>query len=203
MFVPVGSLVNAAAIAAGGLLGIFWGSRLSSGLRTAVFHALGLCLVIIGLQMGLALERPLVLICSLLSGGLLGAACDLDRWFYLGGERLKALLRSGNSRFSEGFVNGTALFLIGSMAVIGPLDEGLTGDASVLFTKSVLDLFFAVALAAAFGNGVILAALPILLVEGLLTLLAGSLQPLLTAAVITDIKSVGGALILGVALNTL
>ncbi|MCL1916039.1 MAG: DUF554 domain-containing protein [Desulfovibrionaceae bacterium] len=203
MLIPVGSLVNAGAIMAGGTLGLFLGRRLTSGLQSIAFHGLGLCLVVIALQMALQMERPLQLLFSILLGGILGEICDLDRLFNLGGDKLKRTLRSGDSRFTEGFVSATALFGIGSMVILGPLDEGLTGDHTILFTKSILDFCFAIALSAAFGIGVIFSAFPILLVEGLITIMAGSLQSMLTTPVILDIKVTGGVIILAIALNIL
>lgn len=203
MVLPLGSLINAAAIVCGALLGMLLGGRLNAGLQKIVFQGLGLCVAVIGLQMALLVENTLILIFSLLLGAIIGELSDLDGALTRGGERLKKLLRSGNSGFTDGFVSATMLFCIGSLAILGPLDEGLTGDLSILLSKSVLDGFAAMAFAAAFGSGVAFAALPVLLYQGLITVCADSLQSVLDAQMILSIKATGGVIIVGIALNML
>lgn len=203
MIIPVGSLINAGAIAAGAILGMALGARLNEGLQKIVFQGLGLCVAVIGLQMALLVDNPIILIFSLLLGAIIGELCDLDGALTRGGNGLKKLLKSGNSKFTEGFVNATMLFGIGSMAILGPLDEGLTGDISILATKSVLDGFAAMAFSAAFGSGVIFSALPIFIFQGAITLCAGSLQDVLNEQMILSIKATGGVIIVGIALNML
>lgn len=203
MVFPLGSLINAGAIICGALLGMVLGGRLNAGLQKIVFQGLGLCVAVIGLQMALLVENPLILIFSLLIGAIIGEICDLDGALTRGGDRLKKTLNSGNSSFTDGFVNATMLFGIGSMAVLGPLDEGLTGSISILMTKSVLDGFAAMAFGAAFGSGVAFSALPIFIYQGSLTIFAGSLQTLLDERMILSIKATGGVIIVGIALNML
>ncbi len=184
-------------------MGLFLGNRLTDDLRKIVFQGLGLCVIIIGLQMALLVQNPLILIFSILTGGIIGEICNLDGQLARGGNALKKLTGSGNNSFTEGFVGATMLFCIGSMAILGPLDEGLTGDYTILLTKSVLDGFAAMALSAAFGSGVMFAAAPTFLYQGVITLFAGSLQSLLTEQMILNIKATGGVLILGIAFNML
>ena len=203
MVLPVGSLINAGAIICGALLGMLLGGRLNDGLQKIVFQGLGLCVAVIGLQMALLTENALILIFSLLIGGIIGELCDLDGLLTRGGNGLKSLLNSGNSGFTDGFVNATMLFGIGSMAILGPLDEGLTGDKSILITKSVLDGFAAMAFSAAFGSGVAFSALPVLLYQGAITVFAASLQSVLDEQMILSIKGTGGVIIVGIALNML
>lgn len=203
MVIPVGSLINAGTIICGALLGMVLGGRLNEGLQKIVFQGLGLCVAVIGLQMALLTSNPLILIFSLLIGAIIGQLCNLDGLLTKSGEKLKKALRSGNSTFTDGFVNATMLFGIGSMAILGPLDEGLTGDMSILLTKSMLDGFAAMAFSAAFGSGVIFSALPILLLQGTITICAGSLQSVLNEQMILSIKGTGGVIILGIALNML
>lgn len=203
MILPLGSIINAGAIVCGAILGMLLGGRLNAGLQKIVFQGLGLCVAVIGLQMALLVENALILIFSLLIGAIIGELCDLDGALTRGGDGLKKMLRSGNSAFTDGFVNATMLFGIGSMAVLGPLDEGLTGDLSIVLTKSVLDGFAAMAFGAAFGSGVAFSALPILIYQGALTLFAGSLQALLNDQMILSIKATGGVIIVGIALNML
>lgn len=203
MVLPVGSLINAGAIVCGAILGMILGGRLNDGLQKIVFQGLGLCVMVIGLQMALLTENPLILIFSLLIGGIIGELCDLDGLLTRGGNGLKSLFRSGNSSFTDGFVNATMLFAIGSMAILGPLDEGLTGNISILMTKSVLDGFAAMAFSAAFGSGVAFSAIPVFIYQAAITIFAASLQSVLDEQMILSIKGTGGVIIVGIALNML
>lgn len=203
MIIPVGSLINAGTIILGSTLGLFLGNRLTDDLRKIVFQGLGLSVIIIGLQMALLVENPLILIFSILFGGIIGEIFDLDGLLTRGGDRLKTTLRSSNGNFTEGFVSATMLFCIGSMAILGALDEGLTGDYTVLMTKSVLDGFAAMAISAAFGSGVAFSAVPVFIYQAGITLFAGSLQSVLNDQMILNIKATGGVMVLGIAFNML
>ncbi|MDL2285700.1 DUF554 domain-containing protein [Desulfovibrio sp. OttesenSCG-928-F07] len=203
MIIPVGSFINAGAIILGSTIGLFLGNRLTDDLRKIVFQGLGLCVMIIGMQMALLVENPLILIFSILIGGILGEIADLEGGLTKCGNGLKLLMKSGDSKFTDGFVTATMIFCIGSMAILGPLDEGLTGDRTVLFTKSLLDAFAGMALSAAMGTGVIFSAIPVIIYQGIITIFAGSLQSLFTDSMILNIKATGGVMILGISLNML
>ncbi|MDL2307157.1 DUF554 domain-containing protein [Desulfovibrio sp. OttesenSCG-928-C06] len=203
MVIPVGSLINCATIILGALLGLMLGNRLTPNLRTIVFQGLGLCVFVIGVQMALDSANILVVIFSILIGGIIGELIGIEDLLDKTGEALKRLLRSGNGTFTQGFVNATMLFCIGSMAILGPLEEGLRGDRSILLTKSLLDGFAAMAFAAAMGTGVIFSALPVLLLQGLITIFAVYLQAVLSPDMILELKATGGILIMGISLNML
>lgn len=203
MILPIGSLINAGAIIVGATLGLLIGNRLTPGLRGIVFQGLGLCVLVIGMQMALVDVNILLVIFSVLLGGISGELMNLEGALTAGGEALKRLFKSGNSTFTQGFVNATMLFCIGSMAIIGPLDEGLDGDRTILMTKSLLDGFAAMALAAALGSGVIFSSLPVLLIQGSITIFAVYLQSALDVTMINTLKATGGVMILGIALNML
>jgi uncharacterized membrane protein YqgA involved in biofilm formation len=164
---------------------------------------LGLCLIVLGVQMGFKTQNQMALIFSILIGGIVGALLRLEDRFLHGGERLKLALRSKNPQFTEGMVNAAVLFCIGAMAILGSFDEGLRGDRSVIYTKSILDMFAATAMAAAFGGGVLFSAFAVLIYQGTLTLFASSLQAWMTPAIMTEMTAVGGVLILGIGLNLL
>lgn len=203
MIIPVGPLVNALTIIAGGLLGLAVGSRLPERVRTIVFQGLGLCTLVIGMQMAFKTSSPIILIFSVLLGGITGEGLHLEDRFLSLGEKLKRVLKSGNPRFTEGLVNASVLFCIGAMAILGSFDEGLRGDRTIVFSKSIMDGFAAVALASAYGLGVAFAAMPVLLFQGTLVLLAGMLQPWLSPALMNELTATGGLLILGIGLNLL
>lgn len=203
MIVPVGPAVNALAIVGGGLLGLAIGSRLPERVRAIVFQGLGLCTLVIGLQMALTTKAPILLILSVLLGGICGELLRLEDRFLGLGDRLKARLKSGNPRFTEGLVNAAVLFCIGAMAIVGSFDEGLRGDRTVVLSKSILDGFAAIAMASAYGVGVVFAAVPLLLYQGALVVFAGMLQPWLTPPLMTELTATGGVLITGISLNLL
>ncbi|MDR2825309.1 MAG: DUF554 domain-containing protein [Deltaproteobacteria bacterium] len=203
MIIPTGSLINFATIIAGSTLGLLLGNRLAPGLRTIIFQGLGLLCIVIGLQMALPTPNVLVVMFSVLTGGIIGELLDLETSVNRGGDYLKRLLRSENNTFTQGFVTASMFFCIGSMVILGPLEEALNNNLSIILTKALLDGFTAMALSAALGPGVILSAVPTLIIEGLLTVFAVYIQPILTPDMITQLKSTGGILILGIGLNML
>ncbi|MEG2140000.1 MAG: DUF554 domain-containing protein, partial [Bilophila sp.] len=119
------------------------------------------------------------------------------------GDKLKKRFKSANPRFTEGMVNGSILFCIGALAILGSFDEGMRGDRTIVFSKTILDSFAAMAFASAYGVGVLFAAIPVLIYQGALTIGAESLQPWLTPATMNELTAVGGTLIIGIGLNLL
>ena len=203
MFFPLGPLVNAAAVIAGGLIGLALGARLPERMRTIVFQGLGLCTMVIGMQMTFKTASPVMLIFSILLGGLCGEAIRLEERFMRLSDSLKGRLRSDNPLFTEGLVNAAVLFCIGAMSFLGSFDEGLRGDRTLVYSKSVMDVFSAIALASAYGSGVPLAAVPLLLYQGLLVLFAGLIQPWIGPAALNEITALGGLMVIGIGLNLL
>ncbi|MDL2267118.1 DUF554 domain-containing protein [Desulfovibrio sp. OttesenSCG-928-G15] len=203
MVLPVGSMINAAVVVAGGCLGMLLGNRLPERMRLIVFQGLGLCTLSIGMQMTFQTTNPLFMVGSILVGAVIGEAIDLEDNIIRAGDAVKRALRSGNQRFSEGAVAATLFVCIGSMAIIGPLQEGLEGDRTIVLTKSMLDFFAAVALGAAFGSGVMLAAIPMLLYQGSITMFADVVRPYLTDVMRAELTATGGIMILGIGINLL
>lgn len=203
MLIPWGPIINAGTVVAGGLLGLLFGSRLPDRIRTIVFQGLGLCTLTIGMQMALGTKSPLILIFSILIGSILGELLNLEQRFINGSDYLKSRIHSKNPRFTEGMVTASLLFCIGAMAIVGSFDEGLRGDRTVVLSKSIMDGFAAVALASAYGTGVIFAAVAVLLYQGALVLFAGALQPWLGPELMRELSATGGLLILGIGLNLL
>ena len=203
MVIPYGSLINGAAVVAGSCIGMLLGNRLTEGMKTIVFQGLGLCILVLGLSMALASGNMLFVIGSIVFGGIIGEYLDVEGAITRGSDRLKKVLHSSNSRFTQGFVSSTLLFCIGSMAVLGPLQEGLESDKTIVLTKTMLDFFASIALGAAFGSGVAFSALPIIVYQGGITLSAETLRPYLNDLVRTELTAVGGVLIVGISLNLL
>lgn len=201
--IPVGAFVNALGIALGSLVGVAFGSRLPERVRTIVFQGLGLCTVVLGFKMALPTQQPLIVIFSIVIGSAVGEALKLESRLMRVGDLLKARLRSSNPLFTDGMVNASVLFCIGAMAIVGSFDEGIRGDRAVVFSKTLIDSFAALALASAYGVGVLFSALPVLIYQGSLTLLAGTFQQWLDPATMTELTAVGGTLIIGIGLNML
>lgn len=200
---PLGSLVNAAAIITGSVIGLLLHNRFPERIRAIVFQGLGLCVLVIGVQMALKVDNILILIFSVLLGGILGELLDLEGLFERLAGRFKKLVRSKNAAFTDGLITASLIFCIGAMAIVGSFDEGIRGDATVLYTKSILDGFASVALASTYGSGVLFAFLPVLAYQGGLTLFAGTFQQHFTPQLIAQLTSTGGVLILGIGLTLL
>ena len=203
MVFPLGSVINALAILAGGALGLMLHGRLPEKMRQVVFQGLGLCVLVIGMQMALQGKNGLLVVLSVLIGGVVGEALNLeDRFAGLAG-KLKGLVRSSNTRFVDGMVNASLIYCIGAMAILGSFDEGIRGDHSILFSKSLLDGFASIALASTYGSGVLFSAFPVLIYQGLLTLFASSFQAYFSDYLIAQLTATGGTLILGIGINLL
>lgn len=198
-----GTLVNTAAIVAGSLAGAVIGSRLPDRIKTIVMQALGLSVVLIGLQMALSGTRPLLAIGSLLAGAVTGELMNIERAVANLGERLKKRLRSDSSTFVQGFVTASILYCTGAMVIVGSIRDGTVGDPSILYIKSLLDGVASVAFASSLGLGVAFSALSVFVVQGSITLLSSQLTFLQEPAVIEAVTATGGLLILGIGINIL
>lgn len=198
-----GTLVNSSAVVAGAALGLFAGGRITEGIRQTLMHALGLAVVVIGLKMALSTENLIPMVACLILGGITGEAMRIENGVAWIGERLKQRLRSDSATFVQGFVSATILYLAGAMMIVGCIQEGTTGDASVLYLKSLLDGVASIALASTLGIGVAFSAVSILVVQGGLTIVASHLTFLQDAAVLAAITSTGGMIILGIGINLL
>ena len=200
---PLGSLVNALAIILGSVIGMLLHNRFPERVRAIVFQGLGLCVLLIGIQMALKVENILILIFSVLLGGILGELLNLEGLFEILAGKLKAVVRSKNAAFTDGLITSSLIFCIGAMAIIGSFDEGIRDDATVLYTKSILDGFASVALASTYGAGVLFSFLPVLLYQGGLTLFAGVFQQYFSPLLIAQLTATGGVLILGIGFTLL
>jgi uncharacterized membrane protein YqgA involved in biofilm formation len=198
-----GTIINVIAIILGSSIGIFFSKLIPEKIKNIIFQALGLSTILIGLQMAFKTGNLLILIFSLLIGGIIGESVDLEKRLNLLGEALKKKLKSKNKTFVEGFVTASLVFCIGAMAIVGSIQDGINNDQTVLYTKSLLDGFASIAFSSALGIGVVFSVIPILLYQGGITLLAVYLKDFLTQAVITEMTAVGGMLIFGIGLNIL
>ena len=197
--------VNMALVLVGSAVGLLLKNRFSERMGQAVMMGLGLCTMGIGMSSLLGGKDTLCTIICVALGTILGEWLNIEKGMDDLGEllRRKLIKGGGNSRFVEGFVNATVLYCVGAMSINGAIAAGINGDYSILISKSVMDMVSSITFAAAMGIGVPFAVIPILLYEGGLTLLAGVVGPYLSAAVITEMSAVGGAIIVGIGLNLL
>jgi len=198
-----GTLVNTAAVVAGSLAGAVIGKRLPDRIKTIVMQALGLSVVLIGLEMALSGTRPLLVIGSILAGAVTGELMNIEGAVEALGEWLKRRFRSDSSTFVQGFVTASILYCTGAMVIVGSIRDGTVGDPSILYIKSLLDGVASVAFASSLGLGVAFSALSVLVVQGSITLLASQLTFLQEPAVIEAVTAAGGLLILGIGINIL
>ena len=213
----LGTLINVGAVIAGSLVGLFFHSRLPKRFTTVAFQGIGLFTLFIGFTMAAKTRSLLVLVFSIVLGAATGELLDIERLLNRFGEWLRKKLekktergmegRESNpdsplptpehSRFSEGLVTAFLLFCMGSMTVLGAIEEGLGGRPNLLVAKSVLDGFASLALAASLGVGVLFSVIPLLVYQGGLTLLAGSLQAVMSDVVVNEISAAGGLILVG------
>ncbi len=198
-----GTLVNTATVIVGALTGLAIGDRLSERIKSTVLTALGLVTLWIGVTMVIRGSRPLIIVVSLIAGGVIGELLALEQRLESVGAWLKAKSGSGSGGFVRGFVSASLLFCVGPMTVVGSIQDGTTGDATLLLTKSVMDGFAAVALAATTGIGVLFSAITVLVVQGSLTILGRWLAALTVPAALDQLSCVGGLIILGLGVRLL
>ncbi len=204
----IGTILNVATVLVGGILGLLFGSRLSDRLKATIIAGMGLFTVGIGLQMFLKTGNAIIVLGSLLVGALLGEWWGIED----GLQRLGQLLEkrfgqaepdSASSRFVRGFLTTSLLFCVGPLTILGSIQDGLTGDYSLLAVKAILDGFGALAFASTLGIGVLFSTLVILVYQGGITLLAAQLNSVVTQSMMNELTATGGVILMGLAISSL
>ena len=197
--------INVLLILLGGGLGLAFKNLISDRLMSILTHALGLCVLCIGIGSATGTQDMLCVIVCMVAGTVLGHAIDIERRLEGAGDFLRArLIRGkGGGRFTEGFVSASLLFCVGAMAITGSIDAGLNHDYGTIVSKGVIDGVTSISFAAAMGAGVLFSVIPLLLYQGSITLLAGWIGPYLPVAVITEMTAVGGVRIIALGVNML
>jgi uncharacterized membrane protein YqgA involved in biofilm formation len=201
-----GTFINVGTVLLGTLIGVSLGRRLPERMLQRVMAGLGLITLVLGIKLALPPDNLNILYVmgGVLLGGIVGEAIGIERWLERLGDRIQATVsRGGSSTISEAFVTASLLFCVGPLTVVGSLQDGLTGDYQALATKALLDGFAAIALAAALGWGVGLAAITVLVIQGGLSLGAGLFDDVLRGEALAALVSAGGVLILGISLKLL
>lgn len=205
-----GTLVNCAAVVAGGAIGVIFKKGIKDSYTESINRSLGIAILIIGLNGvisnmfsvadgKISSSGELLLVAFLVLGTLIGEVLKLESRFGKFCEKIEKKFRAGG--FASGFINGTILFCVGAMAIIGSINDGLTGDSSVLFVKSALDFISAIIFGATLGYGVIFTFIPLLVYQGGITLLAGTLSGILQGELLSQVCMVGYAIIIAIGVN--
>jgi uncharacterized protein len=213
--IGLGTIVNTAAIILGGVSGTFIKSGLPQRYKNIIMQAIGLSVLVVGVSGALqgmykitnegtiSREYITVMIFSLVIGSIIGEFINIEEKLDKMGLWFQKRFIKGDSTFAQGFVTASLIYCVGAMAIVGSLEDGLIGNTNTLFAKSILDGVSAIVFAATMGIGVAFSALPVLIYQGSITLLAGFIKPWLTAEVISQMSLVGSILIMGIGLTML
>ena len=211
--IGLGTIINTAAVVAGGLLGLLLKNGIAKKFETILMQALGLATIFIGaggvLKYMLVVENggidtrgTMLLIFSLVIGCILGQWLDIEAKMEVLGVKLKTAVKIKNdNRFVEGFVTTSLIICVGAMAIVGAMQDGLSGDSSMLVAKALLDFALVAILASAYGVGPIFAAIPIFVYQGAITLIAMLFGTVISDVLIEELSFVGSALIFCVGVN--
>jgi uncharacterized protein len=209
-FPVTGTVINIVAVLIGSLVGITVGNRLPERIHQTVVHGLGLVVLVLGMDLALRTQNPLIVLSSIVVGGILGEWWNIDGGLKRVGAWLEARFNKsaagdeeGSARFIRGFVTASLVFCVGPLTILGSIEDGLRGDFRLLAIKSMLDGFAALAFSSSLGIGVAFSVITILVYQGALSLLAAQAQSILSADMQTEMFAVGGVIMLGLSVSSL
>lgn len=211
--IGLGTIINTAGIIVGGLLGHFGGKLLQERHQNGLGMACGICVLFIGAagamegllslqDGGIVSGRSMFIVVCLALGALIGELLNIENWFTRFGEWLKA--KTGNVKdrwFVDGFVTASLTVSIGAMAIVGSIQDGIFGDWSILGTKAILDLIIVMVMTCSMGKGCIFSAIPVFVFQGVMTVLARLIRPMMTDAALGNLSLIGSILIFCVGIN--
>lgn len=195
----LGTLLNSFAIVVASIVGVLVGNRIKEDVRDNLIRVLGLCVFVLGIEMAIKMQNFLIVTFSIVLGYFIGESIRNAIGFEKFEHRIENKFKG--SRFAESFITASLLFCVGSMAILGPLEEGLTGNRSILLAKSLLDGIASMILASTLGIGVAFSALSVLAYQGFFTVFASFISGHLTADMIREINATGGIMICAIGLN--
>lgn len=208
----IGTVINIVAVLVGGSLGLLFGSRLPDRLKNTVMAGMGLFTAVVGIKMFFETKNSLIVLGALLIGVLLGewwriedGLQRLGRWLEsrFNKSEIKTEQNKNQSRFVRGFLTASLLFCVGPMAILGSIQDGLSGNFNTLAIKSVLDFFGAMAFSSTLGVGVLFSALVLFVYQGGISLLAGRLNNVVSTAMMSEMTATGGVMLLAIAVSSL
>lgn len=199
----MGTIVNVIAILIGGALGLIFRKRFPERIAQTALQVMGLFTLVVGISMALKGEELILVLISLAVGAMLGEWLNIEGALDRFGGWVERRLKVTEGSPAKGFIYASLVYCVGSMAIVGSIADGVQGDASILITKSLMDGIISIPFAAGMGAGVLGSALPILVYQGGLTLLAAQLQPLFSPELIRELTAVGGVMVMGIGINIL
>jgi hypothetical protein len=200
----LGTIVNTLAIIVGSLLGIVFRGGIPNKYQVTVMQAISLAVILIGLKMAFKTDAVLLVIFSLVIGSILGEFLRIEDRLENLGKRLETkFTKTGNGGIAKGFVVASLVFCVGSMAIVGSMESGLTGNHQTLFAKSALDGLSSIIFASIFGIGVLFSSISVFVYQGFITLTASLMKTFLVPSVINQMSGVGGLLIMAIGFNLL
>ncbi len=200
----IGTITNTITVIAGSLIGTGIKTHIPEKLRLTVMIGLGIFTCVLGLKLGLQMEKPLIVLVSLVFGGVIGQLLNIEKLIEQIGARLQKIIRFGKSdSFSQGFVTASILFSIGPMTILGCIQDGLLHKPELLITKSIMDGISAIILTSTLGVGVLFSAIVVFLFQGSMTLLAGQLHFLSEPVFLNDFTGTGGMLVFAIGIRLL
>ena len=199
----MGTIINVGAIIIGSLIGLIFRDRFPERITQTALQVMGLFTILVGIQMGLQGKEPILILVSLASGAILGEILKIEDGLEHFGKWIEKRLKVTEGSPAKGFIYASLVFAVGSMAIVGSIADGVSGDHSILVTKSMMDGIISIPFAAGMGPGVLGSAATILVYQGSLTLMARGLQSFFSPEVITELTAVGGILVIGIGINIL
>ncbi len=198
-----GTIFNSIAVIIGSTAGLLIGKFIPERTQGTIFNCLGLFTLYVGINMTMNTKHSIAVLLSLVLGTVTGELLGIEDRLNSLGDIIKSKLNASDSGFTQGFVNATVLFCVGSMAIIGAIEDGLRHNPDILMTKGVMDGIASAMLAGSMGFGVIFSVVPMFLYQGGITLGASWLEAFITADMYSDISGLGGLMIMGIGLNLL
>ena len=199
----MGAIINAVAILIGGALGLLFRKGFPERMRQTALQVMSLFTFVVGMSMALQGQQLIMVLISLVLGAIVGEWIDIEGRLDRFGLWLERRLHLTEKSPAKGFIYTSLLFCVGSMAIVGSIADGLTGDRSILVTKAMMDGIISIPFAATMGFGVLGSSIPILLYQGSLTLLASKLQSFFTPVMVRELTSVGGVIVIGIGINVM
>ena len=207
----IGTILNAGTVIVGSVIGMMIKSKLPKKMIDIVFQGIGLFTIAMGISMSLSSNRLLIAIISIVTGAVIGQWINIDKYLqqfslYLqnkGKTINNQQINDNPSRFTEGFITSTMLFCVGSMSILGPIEDGLGQTPNILYTKSIMDGISSIALASTFGIAILFSSVSVIVYQGIITIFASFMAWFMTEAMIADLTSVGGILLVGLGINIL
>jgi len=204
----IGTLINFGAIIVGGFIGLLLGSRISEKVKTTVISGLGIFTLLYAISLFLKTQNSLVVLGSILFGVLIGEWVHIQEGvenlgIWLESRFSKSEISEERNKFIRGFLTTTLIFCIGPMAILGAMEDGLSGNIQTLVIKSVLDGFAAMAFASTLGFGVLFSSVMVLIYQGAIALLARQIQGVMTEPMILELTATGGVILAGIAISNL